>query len=147
MQPQPFLVVLLEDNQFTLSSFHTPPVACLTPPKLDSQDLSVLSISLHLISASTSLSKRLDSLLIDYLIEIAWAFCPWGEGGSRFGRLPLATKSCHSGRKPGLNLQREIIECVFIHDQSFVQKVLGHLDRKINGGYITFTSATYIYTG
>lgn len=57
-------------------------------------------------------------------------FALGGGLGPRSGRLPLAASSCDSGRKPGLDLQREIIECVFIHDQSLIQKVLGHLDRK-----------------
>lgn len=49
---------------------------------------------------------------------------------SRFGSLLLATNSCNSGRKPGLNLQREFIKCVLIHDQSLIQKVLGNLEKK-----------------
>ena len=57
-------------------------------------------------------------------------FALGGGLGPRLGRLPLAASSCDSGRKPGLDLQREIIECVFIHDQSLIQKILGHLDRK-----------------
>lgn len=51
-------------------------------------------------------------------------------GGPGLERLPLATNSCNSGRKPGFDLQREIIEGIFIHDQSLIQKVLGNLDRK-----------------
>lgn len=85
-------------------------------------------------------------LLID---EIRWACCPsgvGGSGGSSFSRLPLATSSCISGRKPGLDLQREVIECVFIHDQSLIQKVLGHLDRKQEKGREKFPiSVCYFY--
>lgn len=99
---------------------HAPSVSCKT----------LTSVFISLISISMLLSKRYDFLLID---EITRACRP---RGSRFGRLPLATNSCSSGRKPGLDLQREIIERVFIHDQSFIQKVLGHLDREHKRGEI-----------
>lgn len=48
---------------------------------------------------------------------------------SRFSRLPRAASSWISGGEPGLDLQREVVEGVFIHDQSLIQKVLGHLAR------------------
>lgn len=119
---QPFPLVLLEDNPpNTLEILSHAPLNSRKP---------LTSVFISLMSTSMLLSKRADFLLID---EITWACCPWG---SRFGRLPLATSSCNSGRKPGLDLQREIIECVFIHDQSFIQKVLGHLDRKDKRGEI-----------
>lgn len=122
---KPFPLVLLEDISLTpcfLFMLHQSLV----------QPFSRLTLKILLSCQSVSFLFLLPHLCQNFpfsswLIEIAWACCPWG---SRFGRLPLATNSCHSGRKPGLDLQREIIECVFIHDQSLVQKVLGHLDRK-----------------
>lgn len=119
-QPKPFPLVLLEDNQSDtleiLSLSHAPFVSCKT------LKLPHTAVFICVVSISMSLSQNF--LLID---EITWACCPLG---SRFGRLPLATNSCNSGRKPGFDLQRQIIECVFIHDQSLIQKVLGHLDTK-----------------
>lgn len=50
--------------------------------------------------------------------------------GSRFGWQPQAINRCDSGRQPGLYLQREIIEGVFIHGQGLIQKILSHLDQK-----------------
>lgn len=48
-------------------------------------------------------------------------------GGPRSAGFHGATSSWISGRKPGLDLQREVVKGVFIHDQSLIQKVLGHL--------------------
>lgn len=47
---------------------------------------------------------------------------------SRFGEAPTGRNSCNSGRKPGLDLQRQIIEGVLIHDQSLIQEVLCNLE-------------------
>lgn len=114
----------------------------LAVSSLSNWNLSLQFLSLLFPFPCSSQTKLInqDFLLID---EIMWACCP---RGCRFDRLPLATNSCNSGRKPGLDLQREIIECVFIHDQSLIQKVLGHLDRNIKGGRHSFRPVTNIYS-
>lgn len=54
----------------------------------------------------------------------------WGSGGGPGSAgFHEATSSWISGGKPGLDLQREVVEGVFIHDQSLIQEVLGHLGR------------------
>lgn len=53
-------------------------------------------------------------------------------------RIPLdRLKALGSSRKPGLNLKREIIQSVFIHGQSFIQKVLGRLEEEQVQGQIS----------
>lgn len=84
--------------------------------------------------------------------EITWACCPcrglsWVQGlgsGSRVRRRPQAAGSWASGRKPGLDLQWEVIESVFIHDQSLIQKILGHLgeEKMFHNGKLTVFNIT-----
>lgn len=52
------------------------------------------------------------------------------RGGPRFGWQSQAINRCDSGGQPGLYLQREVIEGVFIHGQGLIQKVLSHLEQK-----------------
>lgn len=131
--PHAMQLVFLEDNQpnsldiLSLSTSHAPSVACKNSEAcstvliLDSQDISQISLLFPFPCHSQNV------LISSWLMRLTWVRYPWG---SRFGRFPTGHKKlANSGRKPRLNLQWEIIERVFIHDQSLIQKVLGHLHR------------------
>lgn len=106
----------------------SPQTLCLVHPVSrltlkNSLSCQVVSLYFHLQDALKT--SHPSFFFTDVIMRACWT-CRGGPGLAR----STGHNSCHSGWKPGLNLQREIIERVFIHDQSLIQQVLGHLDRE-----------------